>query len=180
MAIKAFFSSAFLERHCVGCGVNIVKTGLQANIKNTNNGSKCYVRSLVSLYKSKESLCVPQISLQIRIRLTEDFQHGCCGLRVCNLGFVWTTKILLINYLIHALRIPLALSTIATIATIATCAQEPITAVSTPTPHLLSWWMHQCVQITWQITDDVAAKHLRESRLRSMCWCGLQTIYLYI
>ena len=35
------------------------------------------------------------------------------GLRVCNIGFVWTTKMLLINVCIHDLRIPLALPTIA-------------------------------------------------------------------
>ena len=47
------------------------------------------------------------------------------GSRMCNVGLVWTTKILLINYFINALPILLALSTVATIAT---CAPEPITA----------------------------------------------------
>ena len=37
------------------------------------------------------------------------------GLRVCNVGFVWTTMIPLINDLINNLPIPLALSTIASI-----------------------------------------------------------------
>ena len=54
-------------------------------------------------------------------------------LRVCNVGFVWTTMISLINYFINALRIPLALSTIATIVT---CAPEPITAELTSTTYL--------------------------------------------
>ena len=47
------------------------------------------------------------------------------GSRVCNVTFVWITMMPLINYFINALRIPLALSTIATIVT---CAPEPITA----------------------------------------------------
>ena len=55
------------------------------------------------------------------------------GLKVCNVGFVWTTMIPLLNYLINALPIPLALSTIATIVT---CAPEPITTEPTPTRHL--------------------------------------------
>ena len=48
-----------------------------------------------------------------------------CSLRVCNVRFVWTTIIPLINYFINDLPIPLALSTIATIVM---CASEPITA----------------------------------------------------
>ena len=48
-----------------------------------------------------------------------------CGSRLCNVRFVWTTKIPLINYFRNALPIPLAMSTIAIIAT---CAPEPITA----------------------------------------------------
>ena len=47
--------------------------------------------------------------------------------------FVWTTMILLINYFINALPIPLALSTIATIVM---CAPEPITAELKPTTYL--------------------------------------------
>ena len=47
------------------------------------------------------------------------------GSRVCNVGLVWTTNILLINYFIIALPIPVALSSIATIAR---CAPEPVTA----------------------------------------------------
>ena len=63
-----------------------------------------------------------------------------------NVEFVWTTMIPLINYFINDLPIPLALSTIATIAM---CTPEPITAESTPMPHLLSRRMRRCVQITW-------------------------------
>ena len=55
------------------------------------------------------------------------------GSRVCNVTFVWTTMIPLINYFINALRIPLALSTIATIVT---CAPEPITAELTSMTYL--------------------------------------------
>ena len=48
------------------------------------------------------------------------------GSRVCNVAFVWTTMIPLINYEgRNASRIPLALLTIATIVT---CTPEPITA----------------------------------------------------
>ena len=47
------------------------------------------------------------------------------GSRVCNVGFVWTAMIPLINYFINALQIPRALSTGATTVT---CAPEPITA----------------------------------------------------
>ena len=54
-------------------------------------------------------------------------------LRVCNVGFVWTTMISLINYFINALRILLALSIIATIAT---CAPEPIAAELIPMTYL--------------------------------------------
>ena len=39
------------------------------------------------------------------------------GSRVCNIAFVWTTMILLVNHSINALQIVLALSTIATIVT---------------------------------------------------------------
>ena len=53
--------------------------------------------------------------------------------RVCNIAFVWTTMIPLVNDLINDLPIPLALSTVATIVT---CAPEPITAGLTPTTHL--------------------------------------------
>ena len=55
------------------------------------------------------------------------------GSRVCNVAFVWTTMIPLINYFRNALRIPLALLTIATIVT---CAPEPITAEPDSTIHL--------------------------------------------
>ena len=40
------------------------------------------------------------------------------GLRVCNVGYVWTTMIPLINYFMNDLRIPLVFSTIATIAAV--------------------------------------------------------------
>ena len=52
---------------------------------------------------------------------------------MCSVAFVWTKMIPLIHYFINALRIPLALSTIATIAT---CAPEPITAELTSTTYL--------------------------------------------
>ena len=55
------------------------------------------------------------------------------GLRVCNVAFVWTAMIPLINDFINALPIPLALSSIATIVT---CAPEPITAEPDSTTHL--------------------------------------------
>ena len=48
-------------------------------------------------------------------------------------AFVWIIMIPLINYLINALGIPLALSTIATIGT---CTPEPITAELTSTTHI--------------------------------------------
>ena len=50
------------------------------------------------------------------------------GSRVCQVGFVWTTMIPLINYFINALKIPQALSTGATTVT---CAPEPISAEPT-------------------------------------------------
>ena len=52
------------------------------------------------------------------------------GSRVCDVAFVWTTMIPLINHFIDALRIPLALSTIAP------CAPEPITAELKPKTYL--------------------------------------------
>ena len=52
------------------------------------------------------------------------------GSRVCDVGFVWTAMIPLINYFINALQIPRALSTRATTVT---CAPEPITAELKPT-----------------------------------------------
>ena len=55
------------------------------------------------------------------------------GSGVCNVGFVWTTMIPSIIFFINALRILLALSTIATIVT---CAPEPITAELTSTTYL--------------------------------------------
>ena len=55
------------------------------------------------------------------------------GSRVCQITFVWTAMILLINHFINALRIPRALSTIATAVT---CAPEPITAELKPTTYL--------------------------------------------
>ena len=65
-----------------------------------------------SLYNSKESLsvclsvcvcvCVPQISLLIRIRLTWEFQHGCCLVKGCATLHLFGL-IPLINYLINAL-----------------------------------------------------------------------------
>ena len=65
------------------------------------------------------------------------------GSRVCNVAFVWTTMISLINYFINALRILLALSTVATIVT---CAPEPITAhyshVHTRANHCRAYFYH--------------------------------------
>ena len=55
------------------------------------------------------------------------------GSRVCNVAFVWTTMIPLINYVINALPIPPALLTIATTAT---CAPEPVTAELDSTTYL--------------------------------------------
>ena len=52
------------------------------------------------------------------------------GSRVCNIAFVWTTMILLINYFRNALPIPLALYTIATFT------PEPMTAELTSTTYL--------------------------------------------
>ena len=52
---------------------------------------------------------------------------------MCNVGFVWTAMIPLINYFINALQIPGALSTGATTVT---CAPEPITAELKPTTYL--------------------------------------------
>ena len=58
------------------------------------------------------------------------------GSRVCNVGFVWTTVIPLINYFINAFRILRAFSTGAIGATIVTCAPEPITTELTSTTYL--------------------------------------------
>ena len=55
------------------------------------------------------------------------------GSRVCAVGFVWTTMILLIIYFINASPNPQALSTGATTVT---CAQDPITAELTSTTYL--------------------------------------------
>ena len=55
------------------------------------------------------------------------------GSRVCNVRFVWTTMISLINYFTNALQILQALSTRATTVT---CAPEPITAELTSTTYL--------------------------------------------
>ena len=52
---------------------------------------------------------------------------------MCNVGFVWTAMIPLINYFINALQILPALSTGATTVT---CAPEPITAELTSTTYL--------------------------------------------
>uniref|UniRef100_A0A671Y7T8 NTR domain-containing protein n=1 Tax=Sparus aurata TaxID=8175 RepID=A0A671Y7T8_SPAAU len=62
------------------------------------------------------------------------------GLRVCNVGFLWTTMIPLIKYFINDLRILLALSTIAT------CAPEHVTAEPTLTPNFLIQRMRRCTQ----------------------------------
>ena len=91
--------------------------------------SSSSVPFLISLYKSKESLslcasvCLCMCASNISTWLLR-------GSRVC---YVLTTMILLINYFINALRIPLALSTIATIVT---CAPEPITAELTSMTYL--------------------------------------------
>ena len=53
------------------------------------------------------------------------------GSRVCNVTFVWTTMIPLINYFINAVPFPIALLTVATM-----CAPEPITAELTFTTYL--------------------------------------------
>ena len=55
------------------------------------------------------------------------------GSRVCNVTFVWTTMIPLINFFINAVPIPIASLTVATIAT---CAPESITAELTFTTYL--------------------------------------------
>ena len=76
-------------------------------------------------------VCASNISAdqdQIDLRLSTWLLSGS---RVCNVEFVWTTKMPL-NYFINDLPILLALSTIAS------CAPEPITAEPTPTPDLLS------------------------------------------
>ena len=77
--------------------------------------------------------CKPQISLQIRITLTWEFQHGCCVVqgvqrRICLVCNDTVNKL----FQVH-LQIPLALLTIATTVT---CALQPITAEPTATPHL--------------------------------------------
>ena len=86
----------------------------------------------LSPFKSKESLsvcvsvCVSNISAdqdQTDLRFSTWLLRG---LRVCNIAFVWTTMIPLINNFRNALWIPLALSTIAT------CTPEPITAELIP------------------------------------------------
>ena len=78
------------------------------------------------------SVCASNISAdldQTDLRFSTWLLHG---LRACNVRFVWTTMIVLINYFINASQIPLALSTTATIAT---CAPEPITAELTSTTY---------------------------------------------
>ena len=70
-------------------------------------------------------ICCPQISLWIRIRLTWVSTWLLLGLRMCDVGFVWTAMILLMNYFINALQILWALSTGATTVT---WAPEPMTA----------------------------------------------------
>ena len=52
------------------------------------------------------------------------------GSRVCTVAFVWTAMIALLIYFVNALRIPLALLTVATTVT---CPPEPITAELKPT-----------------------------------------------
>ena len=87
----------------------------------------CYI---TSLYKSKESLsvclsvCLPVCSSNISadqdqtdLRVSTWLLHGS---RVCQVGFVWTAMIPLINYFINALQILRALSTGATTVTCAT------------------------------------------------------------
>ena len=78
-------------------------------------------------------MCASNISAdqdQTDLRFSTWLLHGS---RVCNVAFVWTIMIPLINYFRNALRIPLALLAIATIVT---CTPEPITAELTPTTYL--------------------------------------------
>ena len=99
----------------------------------------CLSSPLSSLYKSKESLPVCLCEFASNISADQDQTDLRVsawllrGSRVCDVAFVWTTMILLLNYFINALRIPLALSTIATIAT---SAPEPITEELTSTTYL--------------------------------------------
>ena len=83
------------------------------------------------------NLCLCMCSSNISADQDQTDQRVSIGLlhgsRVCNVAFVWTTMISLINYFINALRILLALSTVATIVT---CAPEPITAELTSTTYL--------------------------------------------
>ena len=89
------------------------------------------VSQKISLYKSKESLCVCVCMCGSNISAHQDqtdlrFSAWLLlGSRVWNITFVWTTMIQLINYFINSVPIPLALLTVATIVT---CAPEPITA----------------------------------------------------
>ena len=113
----------------------------------------CFTCSFItSLYKSKESLpacvcvcvCVPQISLnQTDLRVSTWLM---CGSRVCEVAFVWTTMIPLLNYFINALQIPLALLTIATIVM---CTPETITAEPTSTTHQENKWIYTCSAAGW-------------------------------
>ena len=80
------------------------------------------------------------------------------GWRVCNIGFVWTTNIPLINYLINYLGIPPALSTLP--CPLNVCTPEPITAELTPMPHLLcseSQTIHLKKQAT--LSGHICEKH---------------------
>ena len=75
------------------------------NSWHNSNGTRkyfLYLHWLSSLYKSKESLSVCVCSSNISgnydqtdLRFTTWLLHG---LRVCNIGFVWTAMILLINW----------------------------------------------------------------------------------
>ena len=98
----------------------------------TDSSSPTMCRASIALCKPPAALCdcvcasnisadQDQTDLRFSIWLL-------LGLRLCNVRFVWTTVILLINCFLNALPLLLALSTIVTIVTIVTCAPEPITA----------------------------------------------------
>ena len=80
------------------------------------------------------------------------------GSRVCNVAFVWTTMIPLINYFRNALRILLALSRAhqsQSLHTIAMCAPELITAELTPMTYLKK---HADLYLQWcELDRDFAS-----------------------
>ena len=124
-----------------------------------------------SLYKSKDCLCVcvcvcvcaSNISAhqdQTDLRFSTWLP---CRLRVCIVGFVWTTMIPLINYFINDLPIPLALSTIATTSR---CAPEPITAEPDSMTHLKK---QADLYLRWRELDrDFAGSSVRSVHLNCL------------